>query len=474
MKILLNYNFNPDDITDQDFNALFSERRRDSIFAFVYETEAALYAIRDHLGIVPLYYQQDATGLHFSLSFSSLVQPGAEIDYTGLRSFLAFGTTKLVSPIVGVQIVPAGSVLRFDKTSGKRQVVFEYRVKPRERSIWATMKNLVAETDELLLQAVQRLAQHEVAGLYLSGGIDSALIGIYLARLGVKVNAYTSAPWGKGSSEIPYAKTNASVINVRQHFLDYLESENYLPAFQSIAPTYGGPHGTSTAIGVTRLWQNTPIADEQQIFLGQNTDTMTCSVPAQYLIYLSAFLPRFILKRYGLPHANVLRNYLHLASRRTIDDHPLLALLTARPDLSTLQRLTMAGMYIAHTPSDGEVLAQPAIHRNTLVSNPYYDMDLIEFCLSIPLRHRLAYSENSKTKVKLEKNIFRRVALQHLPRELVYRKKSFTISFERDSRTQSFMNSLPTSLLGIDLKDAESRFAAGVFKLWGGQVGLSL
>jgi asparagine synthetase B (glutamine-hydrolysing) len=474
MKVLLNYNFNPDHLADQDFKALFSERRRDSTFAFVYETGTSLYAVRDHLGIVPLYYRQDGNDLRFSLDISPLVQPGAEVDPAGLRSFLAFGTTRLVSPIVGVHIVPGGSVVRFDKTSGQRQIVFQYQIKPRERSGWTAMKNLAAETDELLVQAVQRLVRHETAGLYLSGGIDSALIGIYLTRLGVKVNAYTSAPWGKSSSEIPYAKTNASVIKVRQHFIDYVESEDYAPAFQSIAQTYGGPHGTSTAIGVTGLWQNTPIAKERQIFLGQNTDTMTCSVPAQYLVYLSSFLPRFILKRYGLPCDDVLRNYLHLASRRTLSDHPSLALLAARSDLSTLQRLTVAGMYIAHTPSDGEVLAQPAIHRNILVSNPYYDMDLIEFCLSLPLRHRLSFSENSKAKVKLEKNIFRYVALKHLPRELVFRKKSFTISFERDRRTQSFMSSLPTCLMGIDLKDAESRFAAGVFALWGEQYGLRL
>lgn len=146
-------------------------------------------------------------------------------------------------------------------------------------------------------RAVERVLVHDTVGLYLSGGIDSALIGHYLRELGVEVNAYTSAPWGKISSEIPYAQANAATIEAKAHFLVELDSSEYETLFSQLLQIYGGPHGTTTALGVTSIWMHTPIADEKQLFFGQNSDTVTCSVPAQYLTFFSNCLPAWLRRR---------------------------------------------------------------------------------------------------------------------------------------------------------------------------------
>ena len=474
MKVLLNYNFAPDDIVDGDFSALFERKRRDSTFAFVFEDNEHIYAIRDHLGIVPLYYRCKDGRYQFSTNFSDLIESGDKLDERGLRSLLGFGTPRLFPLIEGINIVPPGSVLEIDKTNNRVRVVFQYKIKPQRISALTSMNTLVKEVEELLLNAVTRLVRYDTVGLYLSGGMDSALVGIYLKKLGVEVNAYTSAPWGRISSEIPYAKTNAEIIGVRNHYIDYLETAKYMESFYSIPEIYGIPHGTSTTIGVASLWRNTPLENEEQIFFGQNCDTMTCSVIQQYTMYfihlllkpMMKYLPNSIRTKLRIPHDEMLVNYISFVSKGLISQYPPIYKLQNALQISNIQLMTLAGMYIGHTPCDSEELSQPAIQRSILVSNPYYDMDLIEYCLSIPLRFRIGLSLKSKTIFSLQKRVLRKLALNYLPRDLVYRKKGFTVSLDRDRRTRTLVDLLPSSISGIRLDNIESRIAAGVLQRW--------
>ncbi len=462
----LNYNFNPADIADGDFAALFEQRRRDSIFAYVYEKNGLLYAIRDHLGAAPLFYRRVGDKFDFATNLSALVRPGDEVDTQGLRLLIGLGSSKLHPPLKGVEIVPPGAAIELNKATCKCRVLYQYKLQPHKISPLASMRTLVEEVDRLFMRAMTRGLRADTVGLYLSGGIDSALIGFYLKKLGLKINAYTSAPWGKISSEIPFSQANARRIGVEQHHLDLLETDKYMDALDAIPKVYGLPHGTSTAIGVASLWQHTPIGRERQIFFGQNSDTMTCSVSAQYIIYFTSFLPGFIRRKLGMRHDDLLKNYLALTSRQFVDDYPSLNAVCDMAILNRVQRLTVAGMYAAHSPSDGEVLSQPAIYAGIPTANPYYDMDLVEFCMGVPLRHRLSLSQETRLPIALEKKVFRARALKVLPKEVVYRKKGFTISMERDETTQRLAELLPTEVAGVPVKDMESRVAAGIFQRW--------
>jgi hypothetical protein len=209
------------------------------------------------------------------------------------------------------------------------------------------------------------------------------------------------------------------------------------------------------------------------VFFGQNVDTLLCTVPAQYLVLFASQLPRPLLKRrIGVAYPEIERNYLAFVSHNLLTDYPPLVVPCVPTGLSPRQRLIAAGMLTAHTPSDGEVLAQPAIRRGILVGNPYYDVDLIEFGMGVPLRHSLTFSTGSKTLLTLEKRVIRQLALRYLPREQVFRKKGFSVSLERDERTVALVDYLPTRVLSIPIRDMQNRFAAGVLKLWAERVGL--
>ena len=107
MKTLLNYNFNLEDIVDKDFARLYESRRRDSVFAVVFEDAEGVYALRDHIGICPLWYMEVDGELLFATNVQDLPH-GSSCTDVGLRSYVALWTTKVSSLFDDVHLVPPG------------------------------------------------------------------------------------------------------------------------------------------------------------------------------------------------------------------------------------------------------------------------------------------------------------------------------------------------------------------------------
>lgn len=464
---ILAVNFDAELIADGDYAALYSFKRRDAMFAFAWREGERVFALRDHIGSVPLFYRWIGSEVRFATNLSSLVTADDRLSTEGVKHYLGLGTCKVVSLFEDIHSVPPGAVVEI--TPETTRILYQYHITPRKIPVHVSFAVLVDETDQLFQNAINRLRFAQTVGLYLSGGIDSALIGIYLKKLGVNINAYTSAPWGIQSSEIDFAKTNASVIGVKQQHIDILDSSNYEATVHSIPTLYGMPHATSTSIGVTSIWNNQPIAEELQVFFGQNSDTMTCSVRAQYYTLWMSLAPTFIRQRYAMEQSDIVSRYLSFTTKRLIQQHPYPSLNTA--DIGSVAQVTLAGMLVMHSPSDGEVLSQPAIHKGIRASNPYYDVDLIEFMAGIPLRHRLVVKRTSPY-LHIEKRLFQALASRYLPESLVHRKKAFTVSLNRDDATRNYAASFPKMVSGIPLDSYDMKFGGEVLRLWCQQHGV--
>jgi asparagine synthetase B (glutamine-hydrolysing) len=474
IKVLLNYNFNLPDIADNDFESLFEKRRNDSCFAFVYQKDNKIYAIRDHIGMVPLYFRFMDGEVKFSTSLTALSDKTCNIDLEGLKYFIAFGTTRLKPLTQEVMIVPPGSVIKIDAVNRKTELIYRYKIKNLAQFTGNSLSDYVDRLDEIFMEAVGKTLKFNTVGLYLSGGIDSALTGIYLKKNGAKINSYTSAPWGKNSSEIPFAKINAEKIGVNSHYIDYLDGDKYPKIINNISRLYGSPHGTTTGMAVASLWDNTKINEEKQIYGAQGCDTITCSVSSQYISFFLEFFPKIVrLKLHDYMGGSLLKNYLSLITNGLVDDHEYLHDYLI-PGMSKISMLSLSGLYVAHTPSDGEVISGPAVNNNILFSNPFYDIDLIKFFLSIPLRFRLKLVSQSKTKITIDKIIFRKLAERYLPKELVWRKKGFTVSLNRSDKFSSTLSNLPDKILDIPLKNQEMGFRAMLISGWCDSIGIRL
>lgn len=468
MDVTLRYNLDTNDVADGDFAALYERRRRDACFAAVWRVGDDFVALRDHLGTVPLWYRRDGRGWRFALQLDDLVEAGDSVDETGLRYYLGLGSCKIVPLLDEIGIVPPGIALRLRRGQSRPEILYEYTLTPRDIPRGAPARALADELQTLFKQAIERTLRDDEVGLFLSGGVDSCLIGVFLRELGVRVHAFTSARWGSISSEYQSATRAAEIIGVSSHQFDRLETENYPSLFADLGRFYRQPHGTATSLGVVSLLQHTDALKQGQLYFGQNMDTLTCSVRAQYMSFYASLLPRSFRRAWGLPHNQGEENYLHYVSKGIVKDFVPLQRRVRHG--STLQRLTAAGMYFAHTPSDSEVIAQPLINAGRLVSNPCLDMDLIEFNLGIPLHMRVSL-QRQRFLLSLEKHLWRRVAMAHLPADFIdaFRGKGFNVPFNRDERSQDFATSLPAAYDGIRLPATRNRFAAAALLAWGRQ-----
>jgi hypothetical protein len=459
----ISYQFNPNDIKDDNYAALFEERRRDALFAYARkEPDGSMLLIRDHLGAMPLFYRALGGAITASRTLSDLLKKHDTLSEEGLRSYLGTGTVKTVSLFKEVHIVPPGTALRVFP-NGKTETLYTYRIEPRELPEWS-LTDCILEADRLLLQAAKRVVKKKTVGLYLSGGIDSALSGLYLSRAGASIRAYTATPWGAESQEAKLAALNAKTIGALSHEMRPMATNRYATYSAEALKRYGNPCGATSQMAILCLLQETEAGNEEQIVFAQNCDTMNTSVPDQSLLYFLSMVPRELR---GMLHASLGAKSImdELVSFRTTGLLRTYAPLTPyERGYSTLTKLGIAGMFYAHSPVDGDLVVLPSMNAGQIVSNLFYDMDVIEFALGIPLLFRLEWSKESKFGIAITKKVFKELARQTLPDEIVNRKKGFAVPVSRDDQSKEFFTMLPTKLGDHALKTPVQRFSAEILR----------
>ncbi len=153
------------------------------MFAFaIWEgEERRLTLARDRLGIKPLYYRILPDGLAFASELKALlVLDRPEIDASAVRDYLFHGYVPAPKSIYrGICKLPAGHTLTWQEGRVRIERYWEpsTAIKPR------TEEQTLHELDALLREVIPAHTLADVpVGVFLSGGIDSALTASYLRR----------------------------------------------------------------------------------------------------------------------------------------------------------------------------------------------------------------------------------------------------------------------------------------------------
>ena len=196
-------------------------------FAFLLLDRARreLFAVRDRFGIKPLFFHRREGRFLFGSEAKALFATGKlapRIRIEAVRDYLS-----LVPPdslFEGVEVVPPGCILRIDLTRGTEEVIRYWDVDLHEREpgagdfeeARALVRAQVSEAIRLRLRADVPL------GVYLSGGIDSAIVAATVARLsGGPVKAFTIAfPDDNEFNEAHLAEGMARRIGAEFHRVD--------------------------------------------------------------------------------------------------------------------------------------------------------------------------------------------------------------------------------------------------------------
>lgn len=209
-----------------------------------------IFLARDPFGIKPLYYRTDS-GFAFSSELPPLSGlpgfPAPEVDTAAVAQFFRY--QYIASPrtiFASIRKLPPAHCMRVDFQGQiqETRVYFDCRFKADIHDHATALQ----ETDRLIGRAVVANTLSDVpVGVYLSGGIDSTLVAMNLARsVSRDIPAFTIAFREEGYSELPYAQEAAQLLGLKLN-VEYVESPDMdkLPAI--LAP-YGEPYGDSSVL----------------------------------------------------------------------------------------------------------------------------------------------------------------------------------------------------------------------------------
>jgi asparagine synthase (glutamine-hydrolysing) len=231
-----------------------------------------LLLARDRLGIKPLYYRLQPDGIAFASELKALLVLGKpDIDQSAMRDFLFHGYVPAPKTIYrGIAKLPAGHTLSWQ--DGRVSIARYWD--PSPAIVMRSADDTVQQLDALLREAVPQQTVSDVpVGVFLSGGVDSALTAYYLDA----PRTYTLGFEAGGRSEADAAR------RVAQHLCtDHLEmtapEADFAGALDRMATLFDEPFGDSAA------WSNYLIAQfarrEVTVALsGEGGDEIFCGYP---------------------------------------------------------------------------------------------------------------------------------------------------------------------------------------------------
>lgn len=244
------------------------------MFAFACWDNASgrLLLARDRLGIKPLYYRLLEDGLAFASELKALLVLGKpEIDRSAVRDFLFHGYIPAPKTIYrGIFKLPAAHTLEW--RAGRVSIERYWNPSPGvvERSTDQTVQQL----DALLHEVVPEHTISDVpVGVFLSGGMDSALTTYYLDA----PHTYTLGFEAGERSEAEAARQVA--LHLKTQHVELLAPEaDFEGALERIPALFDEPFGDSAA------WSNYLVAQlarrEVTVALsGEGGDEIFCGYP---------------------------------------------------------------------------------------------------------------------------------------------------------------------------------------------------
>ncbi|HNP35112.1 MAG TPA: asparagine synthase-related protein [Woeseiaceae bacterium] len=357
----------------------------------VYDSNAqSLLLFADHLSTQPMYYKQDARGLHFGSEKKSLLAAATgsvDLDPVGLlqifhhRHYVGDRTF-----IKDIKRLPPGGILEY--RNGKLQIRRSVTVEFGEPFGSKSPRMLLEEWADLLQTATtKRLGDNRKVAISLSAGLDSRTIALSIDKQKRPLWARTRGV--EGSDELVLGRRIATQLGF-EHMTEDPVICNPSKALDAIAwrtegeaTIFNGPtllnheaiksHGDFLAGGyLGDVCSGSHI--DPRMLVPMSLDAFAQRVYNWYVTSnaqrLRAVFTQDFLETY-LPsvRSEFIDSYTPLRQERNVDTHQLW-------DLNHRQtRMTMAA-----APADSHILQRVS---------PFYDRNIIQFVTRIPLRFRI-------------------------------------------------------------------------------------
>jgi asparagine synthase (glutamine-hydrolysing) len=186
-----------------------------------------LFIVRDRLGMKPVYYIHDETGLAWGSEVKSLLEvPGvrAQLDPAALRDHLTVGYSVGPHTIFrSVSKLPPATMLVWERGSFRTRQYWSIPTDTRDGPSESDWIELVR--DQLRTAVASHMVSDVPIGAFLSGGIDSsAVVALMAAETGQPVNTYSIGYGGDRTAtyynELPWASQVARQFGTNHHEIE--------------------------------------------------------------------------------------------------------------------------------------------------------------------------------------------------------------------------------------------------------------
>ena len=177
-----------------------------------------LTLLRDPFGARPLFYVWHGGTFYFASELKQLLAiPGLPVapDLAAIHKYLTFSFVPGEDmPISGIKRLPPGVIATVENSKLTQRPYFTLTeaIDPAFEDQHAAVRLIASRCRKAVAARAASLSKGAEAGLFLSGGLDSSGVGVWLKRLGVKVRAFT-LDFGAESFETEQAKRVANQLD---------------------------------------------------------------------------------------------------------------------------------------------------------------------------------------------------------------------------------------------------------------------
>jgi len=420
-------------------------------FAIFDKRAGKVFLVRDQFGVKPLYYLETPSKVLFGSEIRSILADESverAVDPEALNEFITFRYNPSPNTLfAGVRKLAPGHFVEITSKGASEQRSYLTRTKPEIRKIGEG--DAIEEYRDLLRAAVKRQMISDVPiGLFLSGGVDSAVIGRLMSdESRTPINTYTVGFPGKGDfNELKDARETARILQSEHHEVT-IDASEY---FEFFVRSFGVIEEPIAETSVSALYYLSRLAaaDVKVVLAGQGADEPLGGYHRHLgLSYIEKYRPVIALASplvKLLPRNDRAKQAAVVASHRTELERLLAVYSIFGPKQRS--RLTGAGqngtvppprllelvgeadklpdllskmMYIDTrlSLSDDLLLFNDKVTMaNSLEMRvPFLDRDLVTFLDSLPT--------DLKIRGRTRKYIHKRAVAEWLPAEIVHRKK---------------------------------------------------
>jgi asparagine synthase (glutamine-hydrolysing) len=438
------------------------------MFAFaIYDiNNNSLFIARDRIGVKPVYYAQSNTVFSFASELRAIKASKLHtlsLHHTAIKSYLYMQSFSEPHTIFNeIKQLPAANYMTISSAGIEIKQYWDITA-PQQRYEYKSLETTQQKVKELLQQSIERRLVSDVpVAAFLSGGIDSSAVVALMSQVSKAPQTFNIAFTEKEYDESSYAEIIANKYNTQHHKIllkpsDFLDS---LPEALSAMDIPSGD-GVNSYIVSKQIAQNgikvaMTGAGGDELFAGYPSFKQWTSLQSKSwfwniphalrspIIYLPT-QNRQLGRKLRLMAAQQLDIHQFYKISREIWSPAQIQMLTASNEKMHFELMDSAAMHrIKQFPLLSQVSIMDLLNytKNTLlkdtdqfsmavtleVREPFFDHELIEYCLQIPDEFKYP----SYPKQLLVESLG-----DMLPHEIVHRtKKGFTFPWQHWLRNE--------------------------------------